>query len=333
MRAKALQFGVAFLLALSVAGGACLIAQEPAKTKDDALDSLFEKLAESGDSSPPKSGKAKQATQPRRAAKTGAGRSSEEPKSSRGWTAKGQKSGEPPRDKVGKPSAKPRTVAPKDQAIDDLLEKLGETKDAPAPEERPHDAAGEPPKEPSPGEKPKGAKLGGKDKEIDDRLEEYAGRKKKRRPPEEQAGGPMGEIIKEMRDVEQRLGKPDPSEGTQNKQKRIVQRIDTLIEQVRRSGASGGRMTLRRVRRSGQQQGQQPGDQTGAMARGAPATKPAKPTGQHSTAGGRDIWGHLPPELREVMENSFKEAELASKAEMISRYFLSIAKGKPRREE
>ena len=237
-------------------------------------------------------------------------------------------------DKTVKPSVpKAGTVAPRDQAIDDLLEKLGETRDAPAPEDRPRNHAADEPKEPSRGEKPSPAKLGGKDKDIDDRLEEYAGRKKKRPASDEQRNGPIGEIIKEMRDVEQRLGKPDPSEDTQNKQKQILRRIDTLIEQAKQSGSSGGRLVMRRGRRPGQQPGQQEGDQPGALARGAPPMKPAKPTSQHSTAGGKDIWGHLPEELRQVMENSFKEAGLGSKEEMISRYFLSVGKGKLVREE
>ena len=85
---------------------------------------------------------------------------------------------------------------------------------------------------------------------------------------------------------------------------------------------------MRRRQQPGNQPGQQPGDQTGALARGAPPMKPAKPTSQHSTAGGKGVWGHLPDELRQVMENSFKEHELTSKAELISRYFLSVGKGK-----
>jgi hypothetical protein len=34
-----------------------------------------------------------------------------------------------------------------------------------------------------------------------------------------------------------------------------------------------------------------------------------------------------------VMENSFKEMGLSSKEEIINRYFLSVSKGKPVREE
>lgn len=226
-------------------------------------------------------------------------------------------------------------VAPKDQELDDLLQKLGETKDAPAPDDHPRSSGGgghEPP-DPSRADKPREPKLADKDKPIDERLEEYTGRKKKRQAGDDERKGPIGEIIKEMRDVEKRLGKPDPSEDTQNKQKQIVKRIETLIEQARQSGSSAGRLVIRRVRQPGQKGGQQPGDEPGALAQGAPPMKPAKPTSKHSTAGGRDIWGHLPAELREVMDNTFKEMELASKAEMISRYFLSINKGKLKREE
>ncbi len=240
-------------------------------------------------------------------------------------------------DQTDKPPAAKSTgggsVAPKDQAIDDLLEKLGETKETPAPDERPRGQGAGEPKDKSPDQTPGQAKLGGKDKDIDERLEEYTGRKKKRPPGDEQRTGAIGEIIKEMRDVEQRLGKPDPTADTQNKQKQIVKHIETLIEQARQSGSSGSRLVLRRVRQPGQPGGQQPGDQQGALARGAPATKPLKPTSQHSTASGKEVWGHLPEELRQVMENSFKESGLTSKAELISRYFLSVGKGKVDRAE
>jgi hypothetical protein len=231
-------------------------------------------------------------------------------------------------------SAGSGAVAPKDQEVDDLLQKLSETKDVPSPDDRPKNpAGGQEPSLPSRPDKPERPKLPEKDKPIDERLEEYTGRKKKRPAADEQRKGPIGEIIKEMRDVEKRLEKPDPSEETQNKQKQIVKRIETLIEQAQQSGSSAGRFVIRRVRQSGKQGGRRQGDEPGALGQGAPPMKPAKPTTKHSTAGGRDVWGHLPPELREVMYNTFKEMELSSKAELISRYFLSINKGKLVREE
>jgi len=181
---------VALVLGLVVAGGeAGLQAQEPGKTKDDALDSLIEKLAGPGDGAASKSGKAAQAPARAKATKSPAGRSPGGSKDAPGLT--------PTKDKTGKASApKPSAVAPKDQAIDDLLEKLGETKDAPSHEDRPRNPAAEETKPPARPKEPGPAKLGGQDKDIDERLEELAGRKKKRPPSDEQRSGSIGEIIK-----------------------------------------------------------------------------------------------------------------------------------------
>ena len=66
-------------------------------------------------------------------------------------------------------------------------------------------------------------------------------------------------------------------------------------------------MAMRMVRQAGQKPGNKPGQTPGSTAGGAPAQKPAKPSDQHATAGGKDVWGHLPAELRQEMENVFKE--------------------------
>ena len=137
-----------------------------------------------------------------------------------------------------------------------------------------------------------------------------------------------------MRDVEQRLGKPDPSEDTQKKQKQIVKRIETLIEQVKQSGSSGGRMVMRRVRRPGQQPGQQQGDQTGC----AGPRRSADEAGQADhPAFDRRRQGHLgPPPARAAPgdgEQLQGDGRSSSKRELIDRYFLSVSKGKLVREE
>jgi hypothetical protein len=308
-------------------------AQERGKAKDDALDSLLEDLKKDDPA-------AKKAAKKSEAAKAKLSSGSESKQKSKDGASSGQGAGKPGSAAPGgaKPAPKgPKAspLAPKDQALDDLLGKLGESKDEPAREDRPQGQA------PGGGERTKGAgagnkervKLGGKDKEIDQELEELAGRKRKRPNGDDgERTGEIGEMIKEMRDVEKRLGKPDSGEDTQAKQKQIVKRIETLIEQVRQSGSSAGRLTIRRRVRQGNQPGQQEGDQTGALAQGARAMKPEKPTSQHSTAGGKGVWGHLPEELRQVMENTFKEEALTSKTELISRYFLSVGKDAPRRE-
>jgi hypothetical protein len=301
--------------------------QEPAKPKDDALDSLLEKLAEPAAKGDSKGPAIKRKDDAKKAQSKGA-----------------QKPATKADARPSKPDAKPGggapAIAPKDQDLDSFLEKLGETKDAPTAEDQPRQggAGGMPEKQPGPprpdpSKKSDADRLAGQDKDLDTRLEELTGKKRKKPHSDEERGGAVGEIIKEMREVEQRLGKPDSSEETRSKQKQIVKRIETLIEQVKKSESSAGRLMRRQRRQQGQKPGDQDGDQQGALARGAGPMKPAKPTEQHSNAGGKDIWGHLPAELRSVMENSFKEQSLATQAELISRYFLSVGKGKLQREE
>ncbi len=319
--------GLLLVAAVGFLGTQRVISQESARGKDDALDAAIKQLGKPA--KPDRRDESTRAADPARRRSQRDGTGAPRPKTAARESDKA--AGRSGKAAVKKPAA--GTVAPKDQELDSLLEKLGETKDAPSSEERPSGAGGadEPRQEPRP-DKPSQPKLGGKDKDIDERLEEYTGRRKKRLAGDEKRSGPIAEIIKEMRDVEERLGKPDTSGDTQNRQKQIVKRIETLIELVRQSGGQGMGFRVRGVRQPGQQ-GQQPGDQTGALARGAPPMKPAKPTGQHANAGSKEVWGHLPAELRRVMENSFKEAELATKAELISRYFFSVSKGKLVREE
>jgi hypothetical protein len=330
---------LASVLALALAATTVARGQETGKTKDAELELLLENLKDREEGTNSSLKKAVKPVAPPQA-KSRTGEPAKTKKSANAAAAK-QGTGKSGAAAGGQAKPAPKSpgagsLAPKDQAIDDLLGKLGESKDEPARDDRPRNqdsGAGQPPSERKPGEKD-GAKLGGKDKEIDDRLEEIAGRRRKKpHADDEERSGQVGEMIKEMRDVEQRLGKPDPSDDTQAKQKQIIKRIDTLIEEVRQSGSSAGKLTMRRRQQQGNQQGQQDGDQPGAMARGAGPMKAAKPTSQHSTAGGKGIWGHLPEELRQVMDNSFKEDALGSKAELISRYFTSVAKGKPIREE
>ena len=329
-------------LALAVGLGWCAssVAQDMGKTQDETLDSLLEKLGKPGQGQKPANEPEKhekdakpdlKPEEPAAKAKPGADakpKTEAKPKPVSGQSAK-------PVDRAKTGSG---DVSSQDKDLDALLEKLGETKDEPAPEERPrsHSQPGEPsgPSQPAPGggsgekTKQKDQGLHGKDKEIDDKLEELAGKKRKKKGGEQGEGsGPLGEIIKEMRDVEQRLGKPETGEDTQSKQKRIVKQIDTLIQQMKQSGSSSS-MAMRRVRQQGQKPGDQPGQTPGANAAGAPPMKPAKPSDRHAPAGGKDIWGHLPEELRQEMENTFKEDALPAKAELIRRYYLSVAKQK-----
>jgi hypothetical protein len=310
---RSLRLATALLLGWAVVG----LAQGPAKPKDDDLDDLLKKV--------------EQAAKPKDTAK----------------------------DKDAAKPAKPGAVAPKDKDLDDFLEKLGEEKDKPK-------ADGKPP-EPPPGAsdemkpdqkggkgdkdkkdrgkasdapKPKKDDLTGQDKDLDEHL---SGADKKKQQKGGQKGaqgkgqkqdeedGPLGDLIKQMREVEQRLGQPDTGEQTRQKQTEIVKRLDTLIEQMRLVRSQSQMMRMMR-------QGQRPGQQQGMQANNDPQQgvglqKPATPRPKSVLAKGADSWGHLPPDLRAEMDNVFREAVLPAREDLIRRYYLSVSKKSLSREE
>jgi hypothetical protein len=226
-------------------------------------------------------------------------------------------------------TAKPSgDVSTKDKDLDNFLEKLGESKETPSPDDTPREMP-KPFDEPDPTQKPdKPAPdtLKDNEKEIDQHLEELTGRRHKKKNQDEGEGtGPLSKVIKEMREVEERLGKPDTGDETRKKQTEIVKHLDQLIEQLRSSKGSGkGKRVL--VMMPGQKPGQQPGQQPGTTGGNAPHAQPEKPTKKRALAGGKDEWGHLPPELRQEMDNVFKEEGLPAKEDLIRRYYLSLSK-------
>lgn len=286
---------LAAMAGLLLACGTLSWAQEQAP-KDDALDGLLKKIEEK-DSKPAEKGDAKATP-------------------SKGET-KVEPSGE---------------VSGKDKEIDSLLEKLGTGGDKPTADDKPPGAGGGPTESKPPGQSGDDPKkndpnaLTGKSKDLDEHLEELTGKRRKKKKGEGQGGGAMTEVIKEMRDVEQRLGKTDTGEETRKKQDQIVKRIDTLIEQMRStSSKSQGKPRLGKPQ-PGQKPGEQLSNTAGTTGGNAPNTKPLKPTDRKSIAGGKDAWGHLPPELRQEMENVFREEPLPAREELIRRYYLSLSK-------
>ncbi len=330
---------------ISAGTGPLARSQEPAVPKDEALDSLLEKLSEPSVKTDQKSPK----SAPSRKDDPAAKKPEPAPKDKKADDGKPE-AGRPsaPAGQAGAmdgkaPASKPDgagNLNGKDEEVDELLKKLGETTETPSPDERPRGGApgGEktdgarPPGKPDPTDR---SKLTGKDKETDEHLEELSGRKRKKKNDDGERTGEAGQLIKEMRDIEQKLGKPDTGETTREEQKKVVKHIDTLIEEMKQSGQSSmTRMVMRRVRKPGQQQpgGRQQGTTDGAMARGAPLQKPLKPTNKRSNAGGKDEWGHLPPEMQAEMDNVWNEQPLSTKQELIDRYYLSVGERKLVRE-
>jgi hypothetical protein len=293
---KLQMISLAATLATTVLCASLGLAQDPAKPTDDALERLLEKL---------------EGTKDKR-------------DNTKGEAADAQK--------------KPGEVAPNDKDLDGLLEKLGQTTDAPAPEDQPK-RGGPGPKLPGPPDQPaksKGDGLKGEAKGLDQHLEELTGRRSKKDERNEQgeSSGPLSRVIKEMRDVEQRLGKTDTGDETRKRQAEIVKNLESLIEELRESQSqSQGKKKAQLSMKPANQPGPKGGQEKGAMAKGVGASKPERPTDKHSRAGGKDEWGHLPAELRQQMVNIFKEEGLPNKAEQIRRYYLSLSKKILTREE
>jgi hypothetical protein len=318
----------AALTALFLASGGPAFAQDPTPPpKDEGLDNLLKKLEDpKPEPSPAKEPEKDKAKEP---------------------------AGNQEKGKVADKPKAPGAVAPKDQSLDSLLEKLGETVDKPRAEDKPPGGGGPtPPDEPKPpggpgqkGEGKPGDSLKGEAQDLDEHLKALTGKKdpKDRKQQDGKQGdgqkgeggenGPLDDVIKEMRDVEERLGQPDTGEDTRKKQAEIVKNLDTLIEQMNQSQSQSQAMKmLRQGKKPGQPQPGQ-GQQQGAMANGPPPTRPATPNGKAPVALDKDSWGHLPAQLREEMGNVFKEGPLPSRLDLIRLYYLSINKKSSAREE
>ena len=309
LRARALSIAVTLAVTTFCA---CALAQIPSNAKDDDLEGLLKKV-EQGDKKPdpPKADSIKPKAKP------------SAPVS---------------------PSDKPKTsgeVSGKDKELDDLLGKIGATKDEPSPDEKKppmpggegDDKAKTSP-DPSGGSK-KPKDLTGEAKALDEHLKELAGKREKKAQKGAQGKqrdqGPLGDLVKQMREVEERLGKPDTGEQTREKQAEIVKKMDTMIEQMKQ--AKSQQQAMRQLRK-GQKPGQgKPGDGQDNLADGPPSTRPEKPKGQSIVALDKDAWGHLPPELRSEMENVFKEDLLPARADLIKRYYIAVSRKSLAREE
>lgn len=242
------------------------------------------------------------------------------------------------KEKADKPKA-PGEVAPEDRGLDKLLEGLGQAKDSPSPDDKKPGGPGGPPTPPKP-DQAKPDPLDGESKKLDEILEEKTGRKPKKprdRQKEGQGGeggGPLGDVIKQMRDVEERLGKPDTGEETRKKQTEIVKNLETLIEQMKNSPSQS--QGLKMIR-----QGQKPGgppqgqaNQQGATGDGTNKGKPEKPrTPPPPIEIAKEIWGQLPAQFRDDMANVLNEHPLPTKTDLIRLYYLSLGKKSSSRGE
>jgi hypothetical protein len=147
-----------------------------------------------------------------------------------------------------------------------------------------------------------------------------------------------------MLDAEKRIGNRNIGEETQNIQKKIVDDLQKLIDLAsqRQQQQSQSRQQNRQRQRNRQQNSQQQQKQPSPSQQNVSGQQNRKQSGD-SGVGARvgetnslellrqrrmleDVWGHLPPALREQMHNVISEKYLPKYDEMIRRYFKSLAK-------
>jgi hypothetical protein len=241
---------------------------------------------------------------------------------------------------------KPGAVKSEDKDLDNLLKKLGQGSDTPdtrADRPQPGMPGAKPPEPAPPGVK-KDDNLKEEDQELDDHLAELLGRKKKPKDGQDQRQGgegegqdqdqddsPLGEAIRKMEEVRQKLDQADTGEGTRKTEGEVVAQLEEILEKLRQAQGQGQQRMRQRqqgVQQAGAKPGQKPGQPqpTPDPQQGVGPQTPDRPTLGQVLAGGKDTWGDLPPALRQELENVFKEDMLPSRRDMIIRYYSSVSK-------
>jgi hypothetical protein len=167
------------------------------------------------------------------------------------------------------------------------------------------------------------------------------------------APSPVAPIVKEMKDAQTRLKAGDTGPGTRGIQEQVVRDLEKLIDAAsRQSDSSSSRKSPSESKApkdsdNGQQQpseASQRGQSEGAAAakggsapgtRGGPrAARPVSTKGalasQRSLV--REVWGHLPPAIRERVRVDFGETVLPAYDELVRRYFEALLEEPPQRD-
>jgi hypothetical protein len=162
------------------------------------------------------------------------------------------------------------------------------------------------------------------------------------------AANPVTPIVKQMKAAETRLKGGDTGPDTRGIQAQVVRDLDKLIEAASRQQSQpshgmqkspgGGKSPREGEDGSPQQQGQgsqqDKGDGPTATAGGSPPNRrgglrtPRAVAAKSSRTGDRtlvrEVWGHLPPAVRERVRVDFSETVLPAYDDLVRRYFEAL---------
>jgi hypothetical protein len=167
------------------------------------------------------------------------------------------------------------------------------------------------------------------------------------------AANPVAPIVKQMKAAQTRLKEGDTGPGTRGIQEQVVRDLDKLIDAASRQSdsnrSSGGSQSEAKSSKDSDNGSPQPSESSQrGQKEGASAAKggsaPGKRSGartprQIATKGGlaghgsllREVWGHLPPAVREHVRVDFSETVLPAYDDLVRRYFEALLEEPPQR--
>jgi hypothetical protein len=164
------------------------------------------------------------------------------------------------------------------------------------------------------------------------------------KPPTEGDLNPAKPIIDGMQDAGARLKQGDTGAATRTIQEKVVNDIQKLIDAVKpKSQGAKQRQNSASSRKSGSQSNsEKPQSQPDSPGSSKPATsgQPSRKSGAGKPSISekdasvrpkrpllREVWGHLPPALRERVRSDFQEAVLPAYDDLVRRYFEALLNG------
>jgi hypothetical protein len=172
--------------------------------------------------------------------------------------------------------------------------------------------------------------------------------------PEQRIKEIMERVSKNLHTAQQRLGKKDSGDATQQVQRDIVKDLEELIEQTARqqqqneqrqgSGSSAGSQKQRSSQTRGsntqpRSSAQRPKQSPMPQGRGKEGNNPREGKRQQDELSRiadlyKDIWGHLPLTLRQEMEQYSREQFMPKYQDLLKQYYATIAeKGRKKGDE
>ncbi|HEX3654234.1 MAG TPA: hypothetical protein VHV55_00430 [Pirellulales bacterium] len=153
-------------------------------------------------------------------------------------------------------------------------------------------------------------------------------------------GGPVDRLTREMRDVQQRLARQKSDADTQQLEQKIVEALEQLVKEASQqqsssSSSSSKSQSQQKAERDKAAQ-PQPGQQAGGAAKdpNGPARDSSKRVGKPKVEKPnlaklqdlmKDVWGELPPRLRQQMMQSSVEHFVPKYEFEIEEYFKTLA--------